>query len=67
MVLLNSRFPETEATQELARQLEQKYKVTVMAVDCLHLLEADIMDILHEMLYEFPVREVSIRVSEWID
>ncbi|NLJ86730.1 MAG: stage IV sporulation protein A, partial [Firmicutes bacterium] len=22
---------------------------------------------LHEMLYEFPVREVSIRVSEWID
>lgn len=67
MVLLNSRFPEADATQELAQDLEKKYGVTVMAVDCLHLSEADLMDILHEMLYEFPVREVSIRVSEWID
>jgi len=67
MVLLNSRHPEAEATQELARELEQRYGVTVMAVDCLNLSEGDIMDILHEMLYEFPVREVSVRVSEWID
>jgi len=67
MVLLNSRYPEDEAVQELARDLEQKYGVTVMAVDCLNLSEADLMDILHEMLYEFPVREVSVRVSEWID
>ena len=56
MVLLNSRYPEDEAVQELARDLEQKYGVTVMAVDCLNLSEADLMDILHEMLYEFPVR-----------
>lgn len=67
MVILNSRFPEAEATQELAQELERKYGVTVMAVDCLHMSETDIMDILHEMLYEFPVREVSVRVSEWID
>ncbi len=67
MVLLNSRYPEADATQELAQELEQKYGVTVMPVDCLNLSEADIMDILHEMLYEFPVREVSVRVSEWID
>ena len=38
-----------------------------MAVDCLKISERTIMDILHEMLYEFPVREVSVRVSEWID
>lgn len=67
MVLLNSTRPEADSTQELAQQLEQKYNVTVLPVDCLHLTESDITDILHEMLFEFPVREVGVRISEWVE
>lgn len=67
MVLLNSRYPKSEATQELASELEAKHGVTVIPVDCLNMTEADIMDILHEILFEFPVREIGVRISEWVE
>ena len=67
MVLLNSRYPKAEATQELASELEEKYQVTVVPVDCLNLTEEDLLDVLHEMLFEFPIREIGVRVSQWVE
>lgn len=67
MVLLNSRYPKAEATQDLASELEEKYSVTVVPVDCLNMTEADLLDVLHEMLFEFPIREIGVRVSEWVE
>lgn len=58
MVLLNSQKPYREETQKLARELEQKYQVSVMPVNCDQLRKEDIVHILEKVLYEFPLRQI---------
>ncbi len=66
VVLLNSRNPEGGEAQELKEELEEKYKVPVKAVNCLHLEENDIKDIIGKVLEEFPVREILVDIPKWI-
>ena len=56
LVLLNSTQPEVKAVQDLAIALERKYGVTVIPVNCLEMTQSDLMSILHEVLFEFPVK-----------
>ncbi|MDA8442400.1 MAG: stage IV sporulation protein A [Peptococcaceae bacterium] len=67
VVLLNTDRPFAENSIELAREMEDKYGVPVLAVDCAELTQEDIMQILEEVLYEFPVAEVNINLPLWID
>ncbi|GFN23477.1 MAG: stage IV sporulation protein A [Thermoanaerobacteraceae bacterium] len=67
VVLLNSVHPLDEETISLAGQLEAEYNVPVLPVDCLHLEEEDLLNILEEALYEFPVAEVNVNVPPWIE
>ena len=52
---------------ELAQELSEKYGVTVVPIDCLRMNRADIIDLFHEVLFEFPIREFSVRFPRWID
>ena len=67
VVLMNSTDPFSEETQDLCRQLEEKYGVTVTAVDCASLTEEDIGIIMESVLYEFPVKEIGINIPRWMD
>lgn len=67
IVLLNTDRPFAENTIELSREMEEKYGVPVLPVDCAELSQDDIMQILEEVLYEFPVAEVNINLPLWID
>ncbi|SMB98305.1 stage IV sporulation protein A [Thermanaeromonas toyohensis ToBE] len=67
VVLLNSIHPTDEETLKLASQLEGDYGVPVLPVDCLHLEEEDLLSILEEALYEFPVTEVSVNLPPWVE
>lgn len=66
VVLMNSMYPYSESAREVAKEIAEKYDVAVKPVNCLELTEQDIMDILTEMLYEFPVKEVKIKLPMWI-
>ena len=55
VVLMNSMYPESE-----------KYDVSVKPINCLELSENDILDIMSEILYEFPVKEIKIKLPMWI-
>jgi stage IV sporulation protein A len=65
-VLLNCVSPRSAATGELRRQMEEKYQVPVIATSCLDLTEGDIQMILAGILYQFPVKEVSVDIPGWL-
>lgn len=67
VVLLNSTRPSAEETRNLAKELEGKYGVKVIPVDCLGLCDEDIRSIMTEMLYEFPVRDINFFMPGWIN
>ncbi|WP_258359022.1 stage IV sporulation protein A [Moorella sulfitireducens] len=67
VVLLNSIHPMAEETLTLAGELETAYDVPVLPVDCLQLNVEDILHIMEEALYEFPVAEVNVNLPRWVD
>lgn len=66
IVLLNSRYPNSIPTQQLKEDLEEKYRVPVMAINCLELTEADIKNIIENVLFEFPLKEINIDLPGWV-
>ena len=67
LVLLNSMRPYSDETKELARQMEDKYGVQVMPVNCEQLKKEDIKSILEEILHEFPVAEIDFSIPKWME
>lgn len=67
IVLLNSEKPYREETTRLAKELEEKYKVTVFPVNCQQLRMEDINRILEQMLYEFPVAKMEFYMPKWVE
>ena len=67
LVLLNSTRAEGEEAQQLAAELSEKYDVPVLPVDCAQMTQADILNILEKLLYEFPVNEVNISLPPWVE
>ena len=66
IVLLNTAAPQSQSTKELVRQMQEKYNVSVLAVNCLEMSENEIREILSRVLMEFPVKEIDIKIPEWI-
>ncbi len=65
-VILNSADPEGEAAIALAKELEDKYRAPVALVSCLSMNADDITHILELVLYEFPIREISVSAPGWL-
>lgn len=66
VVLLNCMYPQSEESRGLAQVLEKKYGVPVVAVNCLELEEPDIKNILMQVLFEFPVKEIGVDIPSWV-
>lgn len=67
LVLLNSTRPDGPEARRLAAELQEKHGVTVVPVNCLALSEEDIVELLHEVLFEFPVREIGVKLPDWVE
>ena len=67
VVLLNCLNPHSEESVNLGKKLTEEYNVPVIPVNCLELGENDIKKILGRILYEFPVKEVSIKLPMWVN
>ncbi len=65
VVLLNCTYPNSPEAAELAAELSRRYGVSVMPVNCLELNEQDIKDILAQVLFQFPVKEIEIALPGW--
>ena len=67
IILLNSTNPMHESTQMLCSDLEKKYEVPVMAVNCLELDEPQIKKVIETILFEFPIQEIAFDLPSWVD
>lgn len=67
VVVMNTVNPSASEAKNLASHLSDKYDAKVIPVNCLSLDESDIREIMREILYSFPVREINIRMAKWIN
>ncbi len=66
IVLLNCKNPLSADSVNLAAELTESYGVPVVPVNCLELDREEISNILSQILFEFPVKEVKIDLPAWI-
>lgn len=67
VVLMNSLHHDSEEVKELCRKLEDKYGVPVIPVNCLDMTRDDIQNILANLLFAFPVKEINIAMPKWLN
>lgn len=67
VLVINSNRPYSDATQELIKELEERYSISVTAVDCEQMKREDIDRIMKLLLESFPITEIGFRFPKWLD
>lgn len=67
VVIMNTVNPSSQEAKNLATRLTDRYDAKVIPVSCLDLDENDIKEIMQEILFSFPIKEINIRTSRWIN
>lgn len=67
VIVLNSVIPGEQETQNLRQELEEKYEVPVISVNCAQMRTNDIACIMERILYEFPISEIGINIPKWVE
>lgn len=66
VLIVNSARPKSDEAQSLRNELAAKYDIPVMAVSAATMGEEEVMGVLREVLYEFPVHEVNVNLPSWV-
>lgn len=67
VILLNCLKPYSEESITLGKEIEARYGVTVLPVNCEQLKKEDIIRIMGEILEEFPVEELEFYIPKWLE
>lgn len=67
IVVLNSVRPYDSETVALREELEEKYEVPVLNLNCAQMRLEDINAVLERILYEFPISEIGIDIPRWVE
>ena len=67
VIILNTKHPNLDSTIALRESLEEKYGVSVLAIDCLKMDIEDVEKVFEKLLFEFPVKEITINLQGWIE
>ncbi|MDC0759864.1 MULTISPECIES: stage IV sporulation protein A [Brevibacillus] len=66
VIVVNSTRPRADEAQNLRLQLQEKYDVPVVALSVDHMTEQEILLLMREVLFEFPVHEVNVNLPSWV-
>jgi len=66
LILLNCTDPSSEASRNLAAELEQTYHHAVLPISCVQMTAETLDVVLQRLLYEFPIREIGVRMPGWV-
>ena len=66
IVIMNSTHPGSTETLNLVNALKEKYNVPVMPMSVIDMKESDIVSVLKEALYEFPVDHIEFNIPDWV-
>ena len=67
VVIMNTTSPQSDNTEALAAKLSEKYDVPVIPINILEMNESEIIDILSNVLYEFPVTSIAVDLPNWFN
>lgn len=66
ILVLNSSTPFHPDTENLRKELEAKYDIPTLAINVEDMQESNVVHVLREALYEFPLLEVNVNLPSWI-
>lgn len=66
IMIVNSVQPHHPNTESLRASLAEKYDIPVVAMSVESMRESDVLNVLREALYEFPVIEVNVNLPSWV-
>ncbi|KAB7708902.1 stage IV sporulation protein A [Bacillus aerolatus] len=66
IMIVNSARPYHPETDSLRDSLAEKYDIPVVAMSVESMRETDVMNVLREALFEFPVHEVNVNLPGWV-
>ncbi|MGL6105499.1 stage IV sporulation protein A [Romboutsia sp.] len=66
-VVLNTLDPNSQETDLLRAELEEKYNVPIVPVNVLAMDEEDIENVMETVLYDFPINEIRINLPKWVE
>lgn len=67
VVILNSERPLAAETIKLASEMQEKYKVSTLPLNCQQLRKEDITKLLSTLLEEFPVVKIDMSIPKWAE
>ena len=67
LVIINSRSPHGDAAKSVQEYLKSHYGVDAVIADCQALDSEGISELLKDLLYAFPMRELRIYMPRWMD
>lgn len=67
IIILNTKNKETEGVRNLKEELTSAYEVPVLPINVTEMGESEILNILKEALYEFPVLDIKVNIPKWVD
>ncbi len=66
VVIMNCQSPDSDDSVNLCSELSEKYGAAVIPVNCLDMNESDIKQIMMQILFAFPIKEINIKMEKWI-
>ena len=66
-VILNCKEPESAESRTLAERLSNEYGKPVIPLNCTEIGEKEVKEILTEVLLQFPVKEICIKMPKWVN
>ncbi len=67
LVLVNSQKPYSEDAKRVAKEINDKYQVSAVTVNCEQLKKEDINMLLENVLYEFPISALEFYMPKWVE
>lgn len=66
IMVINTVQPYHPDTEKLRVSLNEKYDIPVLAMSVESMRDTDVLNVLREALYEFPVLEVNVNLPSWV-
>lgn len=67
IIVLNTTHPDNPETRSIKDNLQSTYNVPVLPINVENMEEPEILNILKEALYEFPVLDIAVDIPKWVN
>ena len=67
IIILNTINPRSDRTKSLVQEMEQKYGMSVLPLNCKDLKKEDVYRIMETILSDFPIGRINFFLPKWVE